>query len=61
MVSINTEKKVAGAVFPGYMIDDFKYVSSISNIHPNALTCNGIAISTVQTGMDCLIPAAPRY
>lgn len=59
MVSINTEKKVAGAVFPGYMIDDFKYVSSISNIHPNALTCNGIAISTVQTGMDCLIPAVP--
>ena len=59
MVSINTEKKVAGAVFPGYMIDDFKYVSSISNIHPNALTCNGIEISTVQTGMDCLIPAAP--
>lgn len=59
MVSINTEKKVAGATFPGYMIDDFKYVSSISNIHPNALTCNGIAISTVQTGMDCLIPAAP--
>ena len=59
MVSINTEKKVAGATFPGYMIDDFKYVSSISNIHPNALTCNGIAISTVQTGMDCLIPAVP--
>lgn len=59
MVSINTEKKVAGATFPGYMIDDFKYVSSISNIHPNALTCNGIEISTVQTGMDCLIPAVP--
>ncbi|NMD87407.1 DUF3854 domain-containing protein [Victivallis vadensis] len=59
MENVKTDKKVTGAVFPGYMIDDFEYVSSISNIHPNSLTCNEIKISTVQTGMDHFTPTAP--